>query len=162
MSHVILITGASSGFGAMSARALADAGHTVYAAMRETEGRNAPQVEAVNKYDLERRVSLHALELDVQSESSAETAVAQSIAQHGRIDVLVNNAGHMAFGPAEAFTPEQLAQLYDINVLGAQRVNRAVLPHLRRQGQRSCAEANRASKHDPGRHFVDEVLHRGQ
>jgi NAD(P)-dependent dehydrogenase (short-subunit alcohol dehydrogenase family) len=47
--------------------------------------------------------------------------------------VLIHNAGHMVFGPAEAFTPEQYAELYDVNVLSTQRVNRAVLPHMRRQ-----------------------------
>jgi NAD(P)-dependent dehydrogenase (short-subunit alcohol dehydrogenase family) len=47
----------------------------------------------------------------------------------------MHNAGHMAFGPAEAFTPEQYAHLYDVNVLSTQRVNRAVLPHLRREGR---------------------------
>src|SRR6201999_244513 len=57
------------------------------------------------------------------------------IAAHGRIDVIVHNAGHMVFGPAEAFTPEQFAQLYDINVLSTQRVNRAVLPVMRKQRQ---------------------------
>jgi NAD(P)-dependent dehydrogenase (short-subunit alcohol dehydrogenase family) len=49
--------------------------------------------------------------------------------------VLIHNAGHMVFGPAEAFTPEQYAELYDVNVLSTQRVNRAVLPHMRRQKQ---------------------------
>jgi NAD(P)-dependent dehydrogenase (short-subunit alcohol dehydrogenase family) len=48
---------------------------------------------------------------------------------------VIHNAGHMVFGPAEAFTPEQLADLYDINVLSTQRVNRAALPVLRQQGQ---------------------------
>ena len=48
---------------------------------------------------------------------------------------LIHNAGHMVFGPAEAFTPEQFAQLYDVNVLGTQRVNRAALPQLRKQGR---------------------------
>jgi NAD(P)-dependent dehydrogenase (short-subunit alcohol dehydrogenase family) len=57
------------------------------------------------------------------------------LADKGRIDVMIHNAGHMAFGPAEAFTPEQLAELYDINVLSTQRLNRAVLPHLRKQKQ---------------------------
>ncbi len=57
------------------------------------------------------------------------------IAEHGRLDVLVHNAGHMVYGPSEAFTPEQLAELYDINVLGCQRVNRAALPHMRRAGR---------------------------
>ena len=47
--------------------------------------------------------------------------------------MVVHNAGHMVFGPAEAFTPEQLAELYDINVLSTQRVNRAILPQLRKQ-----------------------------
>ena len=135
MKNVIIVTGASSGFGLMSARALAHAGHIVYASMRETSGRNAPRVEEIRKYAAERVVDLRALELDVSSQSSADAAVAQIIEAHGRLDVIVHNAGHMAFGPAEAFTPEQLAALYDVNVLGAQRVNRAALPHLRKQGR---------------------------
>jgi NAD(P)-dependent dehydrogenase (short-subunit alcohol dehydrogenase family) len=51
------------------------------------------------------------------------------------LDVVVHNAGHMVFGPLEAFTPEQLAELYDVNVLSTQRVNRAALPQLRKQKQ---------------------------
>ncbi len=93
-SSIILVTGASSGFG---------------------------------------RLAAEALELDVQAQDSADQAMAEIIAQCGRLDVVVHNAGHMMFGPAEAFTAEQFAQLYDVNVLGAQRVNRAVLPQLRRQ-----------------------------
>lgn len=135
MSQVILITGASSGFGAMSARALVDAGHTVYASMRDTAGRNAAQVEAVDAYAKERGVDLRAIELDVQSQSSADAAIEQILAERGRLDVVVHNAGHMVLGAAEAFTPEQYAQLYDVNVLGTQRVNRAALPQLRRQGK---------------------------
>ncbi|UZN51432.1 SDR family oxidoreductase [Cupriavidus cauae] len=135
MSLTILITGASSGFGALSARALASAGHTVYAGMRDTQGRNAPQVDALLAYAADNKVNLHAVELDVQSESSAQSAVDRVVAEQGRIDVLIHNAGHMAFGPAEAFTPEQFAHLYDVNVLGTQRVNRAVLPQMRKQGQ---------------------------
>jgi NAD(P)-dependent dehydrogenase (short-subunit alcohol dehydrogenase family) len=135
MKQVIVITGASSGFGALAARALAHAGHTVYASMRETTGRNAPQVAAVEKYAAEHEIDLHAVELDVASEASCETAIRQIIAAHGRLDVLIHNAGHMSFGPAEAFTPEQFAQLYDINVLSTQRVNRAALPQLRKQGR---------------------------
>ena len=133
--QVILVTGASSGFGALAARALARAGHTVYASMRDTGGRNAPQVEAARDYATQHGVDLRTVELDVQSQPSADAAVAHILAAHGRIDVLVHNAGHMVFGPAEAFTPEQFAQLYDINVLGTQRVNRAALPQLRKQGR---------------------------
>lgn len=135
MSQVILVTGASSGFGAMSARALADAGHTVYASMRDTGGHNAAQVERAKAYATEHGVQLHAIELDVQSQASADAAIACIVAEQGRIDVLLHNAGHMAFGAAEAFTPEQFAHLFDVNVLGAQRVNRAALPQLRAQGK---------------------------
>jgi NAD(P)-dependent dehydrogenase (short-subunit alcohol dehydrogenase family) len=131
--QIVLITGASSGFGALAARALAHAGHTVYASMRETTGRNAAQVEAAHRYADDHRVDLRTLELDIASQASADAAIAQLIAAHGRLDVLIHNAGHMVFGPAEAFTPEQFAQLYDNNVIGAQRVNRAALPQMRAQ-----------------------------
>jgi NAD(P)-dependent dehydrogenase (short-subunit alcohol dehydrogenase family) len=135
MKQVIVITGASSGFGALAARALAHAGHTVYASMRETTGRNAPQVAEVARYAAEHKVDLRSVELDVASDASAKAGIDKVIVDNGRLDVLIHNAGHMSFGPAEAFTPEQFAELYDINVLSTQRVNRAALPHLRRQGQ---------------------------
>jgi NAD(P)-dependent dehydrogenase (short-subunit alcohol dehydrogenase family) len=130
---VILVTGASSGFGLMTAKALAEAGHTVYASMRDTTGRNAPQVAAVAAWATENNADLRTIELDVQFDASADAGIAYIIADAGRLDVIVHNAGHMVFGPAEAFTPEQLIQQYDVNVLGAQRVNRAALPHLRGQ-----------------------------
>lgn len=133
MKNIIVITGASSGFGALSARALARAGHTVYASMRETAGRNAPQVKEVEKYAVEHKVDLRAIELDVASQESCNTAIHEIVARNGRLDVVIHNAGHMVFGPAEAFTPEQLAELYDVNVLSTQRVNRAALPELRKQ-----------------------------
>jgi len=133
MSKTILITGASSGFGRLTAEALATAGYTVYASMRHTTGRNAAVVEQMQAYSREHGVDLRAIELDVQSQDSADEAVAQIVGERGSLDVVIHNAGHMAFGPAEAFTAEQYAQLYDINVLSTQRVNRAVLPHLRAQ-----------------------------
>jgi NAD(P)-dependent dehydrogenase (short-subunit alcohol dehydrogenase family) len=135
MQHVIVITGASSGFGALTARALAQAGHIVYASMRETEGRNAPQVAEVKRYSQEHNVDLRTVELDVASSQSVDAGIAHIIDECGRLDVVIHNAGHMSFGPAEAFTPEQFAQLYDINVLSTQRVNRAALPQLRKQGR---------------------------
>ncbi len=135
MSKIILVTGASSGFGRLTAEALAKAGHTVYASMRDIAGRNARQVEDIARFSKENGMDLRTIELDVQSQESADAAVARIIADDGRIDVVMHNAGHMAFGPAEAFTPEQFAHLYDVNVLSAQRVNRSVLPHLRRQKQ---------------------------
>ncbi|MVA77068.1 SDR family NAD(P)-dependent oxidoreductase [Auraticoccus sp. F435] len=131
---IVLITGASSGFGALTARALADAGSTVYAGMRHTDGRNAAQVRAAADYARQHDVDLRALELDVGSQDSVDAGVARVLAEQGRIDVLVHNAGHMVVGPAEAFTPQQLAELYDVNVLSTQRVNRAVLPGMRARG----------------------------
>ncbi len=130
---IIVISGASSGFGALTARALAKAGHTVYASMRDTTGRNARPVEEVNKFAKDNKVDLRTIELDVRSQDSADAAIQRIVGENKRLDVVIHNAGHMVFGPAEAFTPEQLAELYDINVLSAQRVNRAALPQLRKQ-----------------------------
>jgi NAD(P)-dependent dehydrogenase (short-subunit alcohol dehydrogenase family) len=132
---VVLVTGASSGFGRLTAEALAKAGHTVYASMRDVVGRNAKNAAEMAATSARNGVDLCAVELDVQSESSANAAAGRIIAETGRIDVVVHNAGHMMFGPAESFTPEQFAQQYDVNVLGTQRVNRAVLPHMRKQKQ---------------------------
>ena len=135
MKNIIVITGASSGFGLMSARALAHPGHTVYAGMRETAGRNATRVVEVQHYAHEHGIDLRAIEMDVAAQASVDAAIGQIIGEHGRLDVVVHNAGHMSYGPAEAFTPEQFAGLYDVNVLSTQRVNRAALPQLRKQGR---------------------------
>ena len=135
MSKVIVITGAGSGFGALSARALAARGHTVYAAMRDTAGRNADRVAEAAAYAAEHDVDLRTVELDVLSQGSADAAIETIRAEAGRLDVLVHNAGHMVTGPTEAFTPEEIAAVYDTNVLGTQRVNRAALPLLRAQGE---------------------------
>ena len=134
-SKIILVTGASSGFGRLTAEALAKAGHTVYASMRDVAGRNAANAAEMAATSARDGVDLRAIELDVQSEPSTNAAIEKIIAESGRVDVVVHNAGHMMFGPAESFTPEQFAQQYDVNVLGTQRVNRAVLPHMRRARQ---------------------------
>jgi NAD(P)-dependent dehydrogenase (short-subunit alcohol dehydrogenase family) len=133
MKQIIVITGASSGFGALTARALAQAGHTVYASMRETKGRNAAQVENARAFATDNKVELRTIELDVASQQSADAAIQEIAKDNGRLDTVIHNAGHMVFGPAETFTPEQLAELYDINVVSTQRVNRAALPVLRKQ-----------------------------
>ena len=131
--QIALVTGASSGFGRMIANELASAGHLVYASMRDVSG-NAQHVEEIAAYAREHEVDLRTVEVDVQSDRSVTVAVDEILRAHGRIDVIVHNAGHMVFGPSEAFLPEQLAALYDINVVGCQRVNRAALPHMRRAG----------------------------
>ena len=131
MAQIALVTGASSGFGRMIAGELAAAGLTAYASMREISGKNAGTVAEIAGEAREKGVDLRTIELDVQDENSANAAIADIIREHGRLDVLVHNAGHMVWGPLEAFTPDQLARLYDVNVLGTQRVNRAALPHMR-------------------------------
>jgi NAD(P)-dependent dehydrogenase (short-subunit alcohol dehydrogenase family) len=132
MTDIILITGASSGFGRLTADALANAGHIVYASMRDVAGKNAKNAADMAAIP---NTDIRPIELDVQSEDSANAAVGKIISESGRIDVLVHNAGHMMYGPAESFTAEQFAQQYDVNVLGTQRVNRAVLPHMRKTKQ---------------------------
>ena len=129
MSKVVVVTGASSGFGAMTARALADAGHTVYAGMRATDGRNASVAKEFDAY----AEQAHSVEMDVADQDSVDAAIESIVTEAGRLDVVVHNAGHMTLGPVEAFTVEQLAAVYDVNVLSTQRVNRAALPHLREQ-----------------------------
>ncbi|WP_329140393.1 SDR family NAD(P)-dependent oxidoreductase [Streptomyces sp. NBC_01476] len=132
--RTIVVTGASSGFGALTVRALARAGHTVYAGMRHTGTRNAQAAADLAAYADEHQVALRAVELDVSSQESVDAGIARILTEQEHLDVVVHNAGHMVLGPAEAFTPEQLAAVYDTNVLGSQRVNRAVLPALREQG----------------------------
>jgi NAD(P)-dependent dehydrogenase (short-subunit alcohol dehydrogenase family) len=132
---VILVTGASSGFGRLTAEALARAGHTVYSSMRAVAGRNAKVAAEMKAMSASDGIDLRAIDLDVQSEPSVNFAVDAIMGESGRIDVLIHNAGHMMFGPAEAFTPEQFAEQYDVNVLGTQRVNRAALRHMRNAKQ---------------------------
>src|ERR1700721_430516 len=128
MKNIIVITGASSGFGALAARALAVARHTVYASMRETTSRNAAQVEAAQQFASENQVDLRTIELDVASQESADRAIRSIVEKDGRLDVVIHNAGHMVFGAAEAFTPEQLLQVYDTHVLSTTGAIRAPRP----------------------------------
>lgn len=132
-AQVVLITGASSGFGRLTAESLARAGHHVIAGMRAIATRNAAASAALVDLATAESLSLRPIELDVQNQDSVDAAVAATLGWHEHIDVVVHNPGHMVTGAAEAFTPTQLAELYDVNVLGTQRVNRAVLPHLREQ-----------------------------
>jgi NAD(P)-dependent dehydrogenase (short-subunit alcohol dehydrogenase family) len=144
--QVIVVTGASSGFGAMTARALATAGHTVYAGMRATETRNAKAVADAAAFATEHDVDLRSVELDVASDTSVEAGIARIVADAGRLDVIMHNAGHMSFGPAEAFTPEQFAELFDVNVLSTQRVNRARCRNCGRRGRGWWSGSPRAAR----------------
>lgn len=128
---VINVTGAGSGFGALTARKLALQGHIVYVGLRIL----APNVISdINKFNAENGVDLRPLQQDMLSDDSVSSSVKAMLDQAGRVDAIVHNCGHMVYGPLEAFTPNQLAHMYDVNVLSTQRLNRAVLPHMRERG----------------------------
>lgn len=133
MKSIILVTGASTGIGKLTARTLAQSGHIVYASMRDLIGRNAAAFRELREFAKSQKVDLRPLELDVQSQASADRAIETIYQEHGRLDVVMHNAGHLVVGPAEAFTPEEIMRSFDVNVLGSQRVNRAVLPRFRAQ-----------------------------
>ena len=133
MKAVILITGASTGFGRAAAETLARRDYTVFATMRDPSQRNGAHREALQSLAKREHLALHVLNLDVTDNASVDQAVQQTLSQAGRIDVVINNAGVAALGLTEAYTPEQFQQLFDVNLFGAARVNRAVLPAMRRQ-----------------------------
>lgn len=133
MKSVVLITGASTGFGRDAAERLARRGHRVFATMREAQRRNAEHRQALEQLAAREGLALDVLELDVTSESSVQVAVEEALRRAGRLDAVVNNAGFAGLGVTEAFTPEQFEQMFSVNVYGVVRVNRAVLPAMRRQ-----------------------------
>ena len=129
MSKIILITGASSGFGRDTAHTLAAAGHKVFAGVRDIAGRNLAVAEELRSKGIE------PLALDVTSDASVDGALSALLAASGgRLDVVINNAGIASAGVSESFTPEQLRALFEVNIFGVQRVLRATLPTLRKQG----------------------------
>jgi NAD(P)-dependent dehydrogenase (short-subunit alcohol dehydrogenase family) len=131
--QVVLITGSSTGFGRLFADTLARKGHTVFATMRDPGGRNAKNAAEIRTLAEKDSLPITVLELDVTDDASVERAVDEAVAKAGRIDVAINNAGYFLSGLAEAVTTEQAQRLMDANFFGPVRVNRAVLPHMRRQ-----------------------------
>lgn len=131
MTSIVLVTGAGTGIGNQTVRALAEAGHTVYASLRDLEGHNADRSRALRDYASAHESDVCVVELDVKSQDSARAAVGTVLEEQGRIDAVVHNAAHLGIGVNEAFTPEQILAIFDTNVLGPHRVNRAVLPHMR-------------------------------
>jgi NAD(P)-dependent dehydrogenase (short-subunit alcohol dehydrogenase family) len=132
--QVVLITGSSTGFGRLFVDTLARKGHTIFATMRDPGGRNAKNASEIRTLAEKDSLPIYVLELDVSDEASVVRAVDAAVAKAGRIDVAINNAGYYLSGLAEAVTTEQAQRLMDTNFLGPVRVNRAVLPHMRRQG----------------------------
>ncbi len=127
MSKTVLITGASTGFGRDTAETLAQAGYKVIASMRDPQGKNRTHAEALKAKNIQ------VIALDVTSQKSVDRAIQDILNTAGGIDILVNNAGVASAGVTEAFTDEQTAALFDVNVLGVHRVTRAVLPTFRKQ-----------------------------
>jgi len=118
---IALVTGASSGIGEATAKRLATAGYKVYGTSR----RGAQSGQR----------SFAMLPLDVTSDESVEAAVRELIRQEGRIDLLVNNAGFgVAPAGAEESSIDQAKAIFETNFFGLIRMTRAVLPHMRRQG----------------------------
>jgi len=131
----VLITGAATGIGNLTAKALAQAGHHVYASMRDPEGRNAAHAAELRDLAAVERLDVHVIELDVTSQESADDAVRAVLDDAGGLDVVIHNAGHLVVGYVEAFTAEEIAHLINVNTLGVQRLNRAALPHMRERGR---------------------------
>jgi NAD(P)-dependent dehydrogenase (short-subunit alcohol dehydrogenase family) len=127
-NKVALITGASSGFGRLTAEALLADGWRVFATMRNVQGANASAAAAL------RAAGADVVELDVTSDASVDAAAATVAREAGALDVLINNAGTAFFGIQEAFTPQTVERQYATNVIGPLRVNRAFLPAMRERG----------------------------
>ncbi len=120
MTKVVLITGASSGMGEITARFLNENGYTVYAGTRD-KSLKTPKLSGVNN-----------IYLDVSDTDSIETAVQFIIAKENKIDVLVNNAGFGLVSSAEEATDEEIFKQFDVNVFGLMKMTRAVLPCMRK------------------------------
>jgi NADP-dependent 3-hydroxy acid dehydrogenase YdfG len=126
MAKTILITGASSGFGRLTAEKLANSGHRVFAGFRSTDGAKKPVADEL------RGKKIEILRLDVTDQASVDSAVKQLLkTTNNQLDVVVNNAGMASAGISESFTAEQVREMFDVNVFGVQRVIRATLPALR-------------------------------
>ncbi|TMD31041.1 MAG: SDR family oxidoreductase [Chloroflexi bacterium] len=134
MEQTILVTGSTSGFGRLTVETLARQGHRVFAGMRAAAGKNAPAAEELRALAQREQLALHLIEIDVTDDASVEQAIKAIIGATDRLDVVVNNAGVSYSGPLEAFTLEQVRQQFETNVFSVLRVNRAVLPQMRKQG----------------------------
>lgn len=125
---VVLITGTNSGFGWLTAHSVAALGHQVYATMRDTQGKNAERANALAAVE-----NVTVLDVTLTDDESVKQAVDRVIAEAGRIDVLVNNAGFSLNGVAESFTTADVQAIFDVNVFAPWRFIKQVLPAMRKQ-----------------------------
>ena len=130
----IIITGTSSGFGFEAVKILASQGHVVYATMRNVDSKNAASAQALMEWASENKAKVEVVELDVTDDSSVKNAISHiTKSSNGLIDVLVNNAGIYFIGMSETLTTAQTEQMFKVNVLGADRMMKAVLPFMHKQ-----------------------------
>ena len=127
----IVITGCSTGFGFQAAQVFANRGDKVFATMRDLDGKNSEAAAQLR----EASPNISVVELDVLSDASVESASAAILEGGVAPDVLINNAGQMYVGIAEAFTADEFSRQLDINVVGIHRVNRGLLPAMRSAGK---------------------------
>lgn len=125
MAKKILITGASGEFGKLTVLTLLQKGHQVAASMRDIHGKNK------NVADELRKAGAKIIEIDVTDDTSVNNGVQKAITDLDGLDVLINNAGLGVLGMQEFFTPADFQKVFDINVFGVQRMNRAVVPYFR-------------------------------
>jgi NAD(P)-dependent dehydrogenase (short-subunit alcohol dehydrogenase family) len=123
MGRVAIVTGASAGIGAATSRVLHELGFQVYAVARRLD-RMAPLAA----------LGIHTVRADVTAEADLSALVDRVVAESGRIDVLVNNAGYGSFGALEDVPLDEARRQFEVNVFGAARLCQLVLPHLRAQG----------------------------
>lgn len=124
MKKTVLITGASSGIGKVTARYFAEKGWNVAATMRSPEKEN----------DLSRLENIKLYKLDVTLQEDITTALQDILTDFSKIDVLVNNAGYGAIGVFEKSTDEEIQKQFDVNLFGLMRLTRAIIPVFRKQG----------------------------
>lgn len=128
----VLITGASRGIGFLTVKLLAEAGHTVFAAMRNLNGKNAKVAESLVAFAQENTLDIRPIDMDVTDDISVNAAI-EEIETGTAIEVVINNAGVMPVGVTEAYTPDDIMACLNVNVIGVARVCRAVLPHMRKR-----------------------------
>ena len=120
--QVVIITGSASGFGKATAQKLVANGHVVYGGDIDVEG---------NQYL--KKIGGHPLQMDVTNDVQVREGIKRIIAEQGRIDVLINNAGYGEFATIENISIDDLKHQFDVNVFGYARLQQEVLPHMRKQ-----------------------------
>lgn len=130
-AKIILVTHSVEGLGMLTVSALAHSGHTVYVGLNSRSRKECAAARRLLDQAATQWQDIRTLDLRPNSQSSVAAAVAQILSVHGRLDVVVHGGLPALLGPAEAYSPEQASKALNRYVIGAQRIMRAVLPHMR-------------------------------